>query len=118
MRTSYDSHEEKVKSIFKELFDNGDIYRGKYNGLYCISCEEYYNNKESLNNKCNSCFFDLTIISEDCYFLKVEKYRRKLIEIYKKREISVIPNSSLNELFESFLNKEMPDLCITRKKMN
>jgi len=121
MRTSFDFHKKSVQNIFETLLKKGDIYFGKYKGNYCIICEEYIldskTNKEE-KNVCPFCRSDLKQIEEDAYFLKIEKYRKRLIGHYEEEENFLSPEKSVNELFQSFLNKEIPDLCVTRNDLS
>ncbi|WNE41441.1 MAG: Methionine--tRNA ligase [Mycoplasmataceae bacterium] len=114
MRTSFSFHKEKVQWIFEELLLKGDIYLGKYKGNYCIVCEEYVLNSK----KCPSCNSELKEISEEAYFLKINKYRDTLIKYYDNNPEFLSPKTSINELFQSFLRQEIPDLCITRNDLS
>lgn len=114
MRTSFPSHVTKVQEIFTKLLSNNDIYLGLYKGNYCVVCEEYILKSET----CNSCNSELKWIEEEAYFLKIEKHRERLIKHYKDNPNFLSPNSSVNELFQSFLNQKIPDLCITRNNLD
>jgi methionyl-tRNA synthetase len=114
MRTTFSSHITKVQEVFTKLLSNNDIYLGLYKGNYCIVCEEYILKSET----CNSCGSELKWIEEEAYFFKIEKYRERLIKHYKNNPNFLSPNSSVNELFQSFLNQKIPDLCITRNNLD
>ena len=113
MRTSLPTHIERVQKVFTELLLSGDIYLGTYKGNYCVLCEEYVLKV----NICPSCNSELQQIEEEAYFLKIAKHRQALIEHYKQNPNFLSPASSLNELFQSFLNQEIPDLCVTRNDL-
>ena len=108
-RTSSASHKEKVQRIFQQLLEKGDIYRGKYQGNYCIICEDYVKEQN-----CPSCHSDTKILEESAYFLNVSKYQQQLLEHYKKNPDFLVPATTKKELFANFLGEKIQDLCITR----
>ncbi len=113
VRTSSDRHKQKVQEVFTFLLGKGDIYLSKYEGSYCLACEEYILNSEN----CGSCGGQLVKVSEEAYFLRVGKYQSLLVKYYEKNKELLLPRSAFNELLHSFLEKEIPDLCITRKSL-
>jgi len=108
-RTSSASHKEKVQRIFQQLLEKGDIYRGKYQGNYCIICEDYVKEQN-----CPNCHLDTKILEESAYFLNVSKYQQQLLEHYKKNPDFLVPATTKKELFANFLGEKIQDLCITR----
>src|ERR1043166_7116141 len=117
-RTSSPQHKEKVQKIFSELLKKGDIYFGEYQGKYCVACEDYVSNsKVFANNLCPApnCRDELKKVNEPAYFLKISKYRSRLLEHYQKNPHFLLPTAAKKELFSNFLDQEnFPDLCITR----
>jgi len=114
IRTSEKRHEEVVQKIIKKMYENGDIYKGKYKGLYCVDCETYYLPKDLQENKCPIHHKPVEMIEEDTYFFKTSKYQKKLLEHIKKNDNFIIPESRKNEIL-SRLKEPLYDLSISRE---
>jgi len=116
-RTSSCTHKEKVQKIFIELLKKGDIYLGKYQGKYCVACEDYVSEGKAIdNNLCPApnCQTELRKVNEPAYFLRVSKYYPKLLKFYSQNPNFLLPANIKKELFENFLKNDIRDLCITR----
>ena len=111
IRTSAKEHGLVVQKIVKKMLDKGDIYKGKYSGLYCIGCEAYYAEKDLINGKCSEHNKEPELRKEEAYFFKLSKYKRDLLKIIPKY---VIPESRRNEVLTR-VNEELTDICISRK---
>jgi len=122
MNTSYDkfvrttdcSHKEKVAKIFKKLYDKGDIYKDKYEGLYCTPCESFWTESQLINGKCPDCGGDVKIASEEAYFLKLSKYSKKLEEYIENNPTFIEPETRKNEIMNNFIKQGLQDLCVSR----
>lgn len=122
MNTSYDKfvrttspmHKDKVAKIFKKLYDQGDIYKGVYEGLYCIPCESFYTESQLIDGKCPDCGRDVVKSSEEAYFLRLSKYTDELIEYIEKNPGFIEPESRKNEIVNNFIKPGIKDLCVSR----
>ena len=116
IRTTDDDHKEKVKKIFKKLYDQGDIYKGYYEGLYCTPCETFFTETEAKNNdyKCAECGRELQKTSEEAYFLKLSNYTDRLIKYYEEHPEFLEPESRKNEIINNFIKPGLLDLCVSR----
>jgi len=114
IRTTAKEHEIVVQKIIKNIIDNGDIYKSKYEGLYCVGCEAYYSENELINEKCPEHNKTLELRKEDAYFFRLSKYKKKLQKLIPNY---VIPESKANEVLNR-LNEELNDICISRYKAN
>lgn len=114
IRTTDEDHVKQVKYIFDRLIENDDIYLGNYTGNYCTSCESYYTDSQSKNNKCPDCGGELKKISEECYFFRCSKYVDRLVEHLEKNENFLKPRSRVNELMNSFIKPGLQDLAVSR----
>lgn len=114
VRTTNSNHKKIVAKIFKKLYDNGDIYKGKYEGLYCTPCESFFTEKELVNGKCPDCGRDVVKTSEEAYFLKLSKYNKWLEEYIESHDNFIIPESRKNEIVNNFIKPGVQDLCISR----
>ena len=108
IRTTQSSHEKGVQKIFQKLKDKGDIYKGVYEGYYCVSCENFLSDdvpQEKEGNKiCPDCGKQAGKVSEECYFFKLSAYQKPLLDLYKKNPHFIRPKSRMNEI-KSFVNK-------------
>ena len=126
MNTSYDRfvrttdkhHEEIVQKIFKKMYDKGDIYLGKYEGLYCTPCESFFTESQLVDGKCPDCGRDVEHKSEDAYFFKLSKYQDKLVEYIEKHPDFIKPESRKNEMINNFIKPGLQDLCVSRTSFN
>ena len=113
-RTSYDEHMAAIKKLFKKLYDSGDIYKGKYEGLYCTPCEAFFTQKQLDGGKCPDCKRDVENISEEAYFFKLSKYGDALIKHIEDNPDFISPQSRKNEMLNNFLKPGLEDLCVSR----
>jgi methionyl-tRNA synthetase len=114
VRTTDKDHEAAVQQIFKKLYEQGDIYKGHYEGLYCKYCESFYTEKELVDGKCPDCNREVKKTQEEAYFLKLEKYQERLVEHIKNNPDFIFPESRKNEMLNNFLKDKLPDLCVSR----
>ena len=122
MNTSYDrfirttdkDHEEQVKKIFKKLYDQGDIYKGFYEGMYCTPCESFFTTSQLVDGKCPDCGRECQPAREEAYFLKLSKYADRLIEHINTHPEFIQPVSRKNEMMNNFLLPGLQDLCVSR----
>ncbi len=122
MNTSYDrfirttdkDHEEQVKKIFKKLYDQGDIYKGFYEGMYCTPCESFFTTSQLVDGKCPDCGRECQPAREEAYFLKLSKYADRLIEHINTHPEFIQPESRKNEMMNNFLLPGLQDLCVSR----
>ncbi len=122
MNTSYDKfvrttdkhHEEIVQKIFKKLYDQGDIYKSSYEGLYCTPCESFWTESQLVDGKCPDCGRDVHIANEEAYFFKLSKYQDRLIEYIETHPDFIQPESRKNEMINNFLKPGLQDLCVSR----
>ena len=114
IRTTNKAHEEEVTKIFKKLYDQGDIYLGKYEGLYCTPCESFWTEAQLVDGKCPDCGRDVEKRSEDAYFLKLSNYSDRLIEYIESHPDFIEPVSRKNEIVNNFIKPGLQDLCVSR----
>ena len=122
MNTSYDNfvrttdadHEKCVKKIFKKLYDQGDIYKSSYEGLYCTPCESFWTESQLVDGKCPDCGREVKPAKEEAYFFKMSKYANKLIEHINTHPEFIQPVSRKNEMMNNFLLPGLQDLCVSR----
>ncbi len=114
IRTTDKSHEECVKKIMQRLWDNGDIYLNKYEGLYCVPCETFYTEGQLVNGNCPECNRPVEKASEECYFFKMSKYQDYLFDLFKQNPDFLQPESRRNEIYNNFVKDGIQDLCVTR----
>lgn len=114
IRTTDSYHEEEVANAFEKMLAKGDIYKGKYEGYYCVSCESYFMEKDLVDGCCPDCGEKVSKNSEECYFLKLEKYRPRLLEYINNNPDFIQPESRKNEMINNFLKNPIPDLCVSR----
>ncbi len=114
IRTTDDDHVNSVKKIFKKLYEQGDIYKGHYEGKYCVPCESFFTPSQLIDGKCPDCGRDVTDSKEEAYFLKLSKYQDKLLEYYEQNPDFIKPESRKNEMINNFLKPGLSDLCVSR----
>ena len=114
IRTTDKVHEEQVAKAFEKMLAKGDIYKGKYEGFYCVDCESYFTEKDLKEGCCPDCGAKVTKNSEECYFLKLEPYRERLLNYINENPMFIQPESRKNEMFNNFLKNPIPDLCVSR----
>ncbi|MDO4463387.1 MAG: methionine--tRNA ligase [Bacillota bacterium] len=114
IRTTDDYHEKQVQKIFKKLYDQGDIYKGSYEGLYCTPCESFWTESQLVDGKCPDCGREVKPAQEEAYFFKMSKYADKLIEHINTHPEFIQPVSRKNEMMNNFLLPGLQDLCVSR----
>ncbi len=114
MRTTDDYHEASVQKIFKKLYEQGDIYKGSYEGLYCIPCESFWTETQAVDGKCPDCGREVKTVSEEAYFFKLSKYQDRLVKFYNEHPDFILPLSRKNEMLNNFINPGLEDLCVSR----
>ena len=114
IRTTDDYHAKAVQKIFRKLYDQGDIYKGSYEGLYCVPCESFWTETQLVDGKCPDCGREVKTVTEEAYFFKLSKYQDKLIELYDKNPEFILPVSRKNELVNNFIKPGLEDLCVSR----
>lgn len=114
IRTTDDFHEKQVQKIFKKLYDQGDIYKGAYEGLYCTPCESFWTESQLVDGKCPDCGREVKPAKEEAYFFKMSKYADKLIAHINAHPEFIQPVSRKNEMMNNFLLPGLQDLCVSR----
>ena len=114
IRTTDDYHEKQVQKIFKKLYDQGDIYKGHYEGMYCTPCESFFTESQLVDGKCPDCGREVQPAKEEAYFFKMSKYADRLIEHINTHPEFIQPVSRKNEMMNNFLLPGLQDLCISR----
>ncbi len=115
IRTTEKRHIKVAKEIFQKVYDKGEIYKGKYEGHYCLGCESFITEKELVDGKCSEHNKEPEWFSEEAYFFKLSKYRNKLIKFVEKY---IVPNAKKNEILSRLKNEELRDLCVSRKNLD
>ncbi len=114
IRTTEERHSKVVEEIFDRLMDQGDIYKGEYEGWYCMPCETYFTETQLVDGKCPDCGREVKKMKEEAYFFNMKKYADRLIKFYEENPDFIQPESRKNELFNNFLKPGLEDLCVTR----
>ncbi|CUO36702.1 methionine--tRNA ligase [Clostridium sp. NSJ-49] len=114
IRTTDEYHEKQVQKIFKKLYEQGDIYKGHYEGLYCTPCESFFTSSQLVDGKCPDCGREVQPAQEEAYFLKLSKYTDRLIEHINTHPEFIQPESRKNEMMNNFLLPGLQDLCVSR----
>ena len=114
IRTTDEHHVKQMQKIFKKLYDQGDIYKGKYQGMYCTPCESFWTESQLKDGKCPDCGREVHPASEEAYFLRSSKYADRLIEHINSHPEFIQPVSRKNEMMNNFLRPGLQDLCISR----
>ena len=118
IRTTDKEHIECVQKIFKKLYDQGDIYKGEYKGLYCTPCESFWTETQLVDGKCPDCGRDVNEVSEEAYFFRLSKYQDRLIKFYDEHPTFIEPESRKNEMLNNFIKPGLDDLCVSRTTFN
>ena len=126
MNTSYDKfirttdadHEAQVQKIFKRLYDQGDIYKGYYEGMYCTPCESFFTESQLVDGKCPDCGREVKPAKEEAYFFRMSKYAQRLIDHINAHPEFIQPVSRKNEMMNNFLLPGLQDLCVSRTTFN
>ena len=114
VRTTDEYHEKQVQKIFKKLYEQGDIYKGSYEGWYCTPCESFWTESQLVDGKCPDCGREVKKASEEAYFFKMSKYADKLLAHYDANPDFIVPISRKNEMVNNFLKPGLQDLCVSR----
>lgn len=114
IRTTDEDHMKQVQKIFKKLYDQGDIYKGFYEGMYCTPCESFFTSSQLVDGKCPDCGRDCQPAKEEAYFLKLSNYTDRLIEHIKTHPDFIQPESRKNEMMNNFILAGLQDLCVSR----
>ena len=118
VRTTDEHHEKIVQKIFKKMYDKGDIYLGKYEGLYCTPCESFFTESQLVDGKCPDCGREVQPKSEEAYFFRLSKYQDKLVEYIGSHPDFIKPESRKNEMINNFIKPGLQDLCVSRTSFN
>ncbi|WP_167957165.1 methionine--tRNA ligase [Anaerosporobacter faecicola] len=114
VRTTDEPHEKQVQKIFKKLYDQGDIYKGFYEGMYCTPCESFFTSSQLVDGKCPDCGRECQPAKEEAYFLKLSNYTNRLIEHINSHPEFIQPESRKNEMMNNFILAGLQDLCVSR----
>jgi len=114
IRTTDEQHKEVVKKIFEKLYNQGDIYKSKYEGQYCTPCESFWTESQLVDGKCPDCGREVQLANEEAYFFKLSKYQDRLLKLYEERPEFLEPESRRNEMINNFLKPGLEDLCVSR----
>ena len=114
IRTTDDYHMAAVQAWFQKLYDQGDIYKGEYEGQYCTPCESFWTSSQLVDGKCPDCGRGVTPAKEECYYLALSKYQSWLEQYYEDHPDFIVPKSRKNEMVNTFLKPGLQDLCVTR----
>ncbi len=114
IRTTDADHEKAVQKIFTKLYEQGDIYKGHYEGKYCVPCESFITPSQLVDGKCPDCGREVIDAKEEAYYLRLSKYQDKLLEYYEQNPDFILPESRKNEMINNFLKPGLTDLCVSR----
>ncbi len=114
IRTTDDYHEKTVQKIFKKLYDQGDIYKSEYSGLYCVPCESFFTETQVVDGCCPDCGRKVTVTNEEAYFFRMSKYQDRLMKHIEENPEFIQPESRKKEMVNNFLKPGLQDLCVSR----
>ncbi|MCQ2463838.1 MAG: methionine--tRNA ligase, partial [Clostridia bacterium] len=114
IRTTDDYHERAVQKIFKKLYEQGDIYKSEYEGMYCTPCESFWTASQLVDGKCPDCGRECKPAKEEAYFLRLSKYQKQLEKYIEDNENFIYPESRKNEMLNNFIRPGLQDLCVSR----
>ena len=114
IRTTDKKHEQTVQHIFKKLYDQGDIYKSQYEGLYCVPCESFFTETQAVDGKCPDCGRPLVKTNEEAYFFKMSAYQDRLLKYIEEHPDFIVPESRKKEMINNFLKPGLQDLCVSR----
>ena len=118
IRTTDPEHVKTIQRIFKKLYDQGDIYKGKYEGDYCTPCESFWTDSQLVDGKCPDCGREVQTASEEAYFFRMSKYADRLIDYIEAHPDFIQPESRKNEMLNNFLRPGLQDLCVSRSSFD
>lgn len=113
IRTTQQRHEKVVQEIFEKFLANGDIYKGTYEGMYCVPCETYFTKTQLVDGKCPDCGREVTLMKEEAYFFNMKKYADRLIKLYEESDF-ITPEFRKTEMLNNFIKPGLEDLCVSR----
>lgn len=114
IRTTDEYHEKTVQKIFKRLYDQGDIYKGHYEGMYCTPCESFWTESQLVDGKCPDCGREVKPAKEEAYFLRLSKYQKQLEDFIESNEDFIYPEARKKEMLNNFIKPGLQDLCVSR----
>lgn len=114
IRTTDDYHEKVVQKIFRKLYEQGDIYKGTYEGMYCTPCESFWTESQLVDGKCPDCGREVKPAKEEAYFLRLSKYQKQLEEFIESNENFIYPEARKKEMLNNFIKPGLQDLCVSR----
>ena len=114
IRTTDDYHEKVVQKIFKKLYEQDDIYKGTYEGMYCTPCESFWTESQLIDGKCPDCGREVKPAKEEAYFLRLSKYQKQLEEFIENNENFIYPEQRKKEMLNNFIRPGLQDLCVSR----
>lgn len=114
IRTTDEYHEKAVQKIFKKLYDQGDIYKGTYEGHYCVPCESFFTDAQLVDGKCPDCGREVTLAKEEAYFFRLSKYQKQLEKYIEDNPDFIYPESRKKEMLNNFIKPGLQDLCVSR----
>ena len=114
IRTTDESHVKEVAKVFEKLYKKGDIYKGSYEGNYCVDCESFFTTKDLVDGCCPDCGAKVQIMKEEAYFMKLAPYQDRLVKYIHEHPDFIQPESRKNEMLNNFLSSPLPDLCVSR----
>lgn len=114
IRTTDKDHEKTVQKIFRKLYEQGDIYKGEYEGMYCTPCESFWTESQLVDGKCPDCGREVKPAKEEAYFLRLSKYQKQLEEFIESHEDFIYPESRKKEMLNNFIKPGLQDLCVSR----
>ena len=114
IRTTEERHEKIVQKVFEYFLEKGDIYKGTYEGLYCMPCESYFTETQLVDGKCPDCGREVKLMKEEAYFFNMKKYADKLLKYYDEHPEFIKPDFRKNEMINNFIKPGLEDLCVTR----
>lgn len=114
IRTTDEEHVKAIQTIFKQLYDKGEIYKAEYSGWYCTPCESFWTESQLKDGKCPDCGREVTLEKEESYFFRLSKYADKILKLYEDNPEFLQPKSRMNEMINNFLKPGLQDLCVSR----
>lgn len=114
IQTTQKRHKDSVEKIFQRFLDNGDIYKGEYEGLYCVPCESYFTETQLVEGKCPDCNREVKTVKEESYFFNMKKYADRLLAFYEENPHFIEPESRKNEMINNFIKPGLEDLSVSR----
>ena len=118
IRTTDEDHEKQVQKIFKRLYDQGDIYKGAYEGMYCTPCESFWTESQLVDGKCPDCGREVVDAEEEAYFFRLSKYQDRIIKLYEEHPDWLEPSSRAHEMLNNFIKPGLADTCVSRTSFN